>query len=121
MPAKAPAMPLFSAGFRPFFLAAASWSVIALLVWICVLVDGISLPSRFDPLTWHIHEMLFGFIMAGVGGFLLTAIPNWTGRAPVSGAPLALLVGLWALGRAVCLISADLPVWLGITADLAFP
>jgi uncharacterized protein involved in response to NO len=121
MQAKAPAMPLFSAGFRPFFLAAASWSVIALLVWICVLLDGISLPSRFDPLTWHIHEMLFGFIMAGIGGFLLTAIPNWTGRAPVSGAPLILLVGFWALGRGACLISADLPIWLGIAADLAFP
>jgi uncharacterized protein involved in response to NO len=47
------------------------------------------LPTRFDPLTWHIHEMLFGFVMASVAGFLLTAIPNWTGRLPVRGYPLA--------------------------------
>ena len=64
------------------------------------------MPSRFDPLTWHIHEMLFGFVMAAVAGFLLTAIPNWTQRLPVSGGPLALLAGLWLLGRVACLVSA---------------
>jgi hypothetical protein len=52
-------------------------------------------PSRFDPLAWHTHEMLFGFVLAAVAGFLLTAIPNWTGRRPLSGAPLTLLAGLW--------------------------
>ena len=50
-------------------------------------------------MSWHIHEMLFGFVMAAVGGFLLTAIPNWTSRAPVAGMPLAVLVALWLLGR----------------------
>ena len=76
-----PMPPLLSAGFRPFFLAAATWSVVSLAAWLALLAGGIELPSRFDPLTWHIHEMLFGFIMAAVGGFLLTAIPNWTNRA----------------------------------------
>ena len=71
--------------------------------------SGGNLPSRFDPLAWHIHEMLFGFVMATIAGFLLTAIPNWTGRQPVSGAPLALLAALWLLGRIVCLISALRP------------
>src|SRR5208283_5815187 len=56
-----------------------------------------------------------------VGGFLLTAIPNWTGRAPVSGVPLGLLAATWALGRAACLVSAWLPVWAAPIADLLFP
>jgi uncharacterized protein involved in response to NO len=86
-----------------------------------MLTAGIELPSRFGPLAWHIHEMLFGFIMATIAGFLLTAIPNWTGRLPVSGRLLALLVGLWLLGRLVCLISSFTPVWLAIAADLSFP
>ena len=84
-------------------------------------VTGAALPSRFDPLTWHIHEMLFGFVMAAVAGFLLTAIPNWTQRLPVSGEPLALLAGLWLLGRIACLISAFVPPWLATAADLSFP
>lgn len=86
-----------------------------------MLHTGMSLPSRLDPLAWHIHEMLFGFVMAAVAGFLLTAIPNWTGRLPISGAPLATLAGLWLLGRIACLISQTMPASLAITCDLAFP
>lgn len=111
----------FTQGFRPFFLAAGLWAVVALGVWIIMLDTGMSLPSRFDPLAWHIHEMLFGFVMAAVGGFLLTAIPNWTGRLPVSGAPLAVLAGLWLLGRLACLVSALMPGWLAISLDMSFP
>ena len=59
--------------------------------------------------------------MAAVAGFLLTAIPNWTGRLPVSGVPLALLAGLWLLGRIACLVSALVPAWLAVAADLSFP
>jgi uncharacterized protein involved in response to NO len=119
---KANAMPpLLTAGFRPFFLAAATWSVLALAAWLAMFSAGIDLPSRFDPLTWHIHEMLFGFIMAAIAGFLLTAIPNWTNRAPVAGKPLAVLAVLWLLGRLACLFSALLPAWLTPVADLAFP
>jgi len=82
---------------------------------------GGSLPSRFDPLSWHIHEMLFGFAMATIAGFLLTAIANWTSRPPVSGAPLALLAALWLVGRICCLVSSFLPTWLAAAGDLAFP
>jgi len=114
-------VPVLSAGFRPFFLAAGLWAVIALALSICALTGHLDLPSRFDPLSWHVHEMLFGFVMAGVGGFLLTAIPNWTGRAPVSGVPLGLLVAAWALGRVACLVSAWLPAWVAPVADLLFP
>jgi len=116
------AMPAFlTYGFRPFFLAAGLWSAVALTMWIVMLDTGVTLPSRFDPLTWHIHEMLFGFVMAAIAGFLLTAIPNWTGRLPVSGGPLALLAALWLLGRIDCLISATVPPWLAVTADVSFP
>jgi uncharacterized protein involved in response to NO len=112
--------PLLSAGFRPFFLAAATWSVVVMAAWLSLLAGGIDLPSRFDPLSWHIHEMLFGFIMAAAGGFLLTAIPNWTNRPPVARMPLLILLGLWLLGRLACLVSALIPGWLAPVADLAF-
>jgi uncharacterized protein involved in response to NO len=108
-------------GFRPMFLAAASWAIVALALWLGMFFGAIQLPTRFDPMSWHIHEMLFGFVMAAVAGFLLTAIPNWTGRLPVRGPRLAVLASLWLLGRVACLVSADLPAWLAIIADLAFP
>ena len=108
-------------GFRPFFLGAGVWSAAALLVWVGIFTEGAVLPSRFDPLAWHIHEMLFGFAMAAIAGFLLTAIPNWTGRPPVAGIGLALLAGLWVLGRVACLISALMPAWCAIVVDVAFP
>lgn len=107
--------------FRPMFLTAATWAIVAIAAWIAMFFGYLRLPTRFDPLAWHIHEMLFGFVMAAVAGFLLTAIPNWTGRLPVRGRRLALLASLWLLGRVACLISADLPAWLAIAADLSFP
>jgi uncharacterized protein involved in response to NO len=108
-------------GFRPFFLAAGLWSIVALSIWIVMLTTDRTLPSRFDPLSWHIHEMVFGFVMAAIAGFLLTAIPNWTRRLPISGLPLALLVSLWLLGRLICLVSALVPFWLSVAVDLSFP
>lgn len=115
------ASPLWSLAFRPFFLAAAIWSAAALAIWMCLYLSGGPWFSRFDPLTWHIHAMLFGFAPAAVAGFLLTAIPNWTGRRPVRGRALALLVGLWLAGRVAVLLSAALPFWLVAALDLAFP
>jgi uncharacterized protein involved in response to NO len=112
---------ILTQGFRPFFLVAGTWAIVALAIWIVMLTTGESLPSRFDPLDWHIHEMLFGFVMAAISGFLLTAIPNWTKRLPVRGFPLGVLVGLWLLGRLVCLTSLLVPSWLAVVADLSFP
>ncbi len=108
-------------GFRLMFLAAAGWAIVAIVVWLAMYFESANLPSRFDPMSWHIHEMLFGFVMAAIAGFLLTAIPNWTGRLPVRGAGLAALFGIWLVGRIACLVSAALPAWLAIAADLAFP
>lgn len=111
---------IFTRAFRPFFLAASLWSALALALWIGMLFGGISLPIRFDPLTWHIHEMLFGFIPAAMGGFILTAIPTWTGRPPLQGAPLAALAALWLFGRLTCLFSALVPLWFAAAVDVAF-
>jgi uncharacterized protein involved in response to NO len=112
---------IFSYGFRPFFLAASLWAVVAIAIWIAVLETGLQLPSRFDPLTWHIHEMLFGFVMAAIAGFLLTAIANWTGRPPVQGVLLTFLAVLWFVGRAACLLSSYLSPMHVTAIDLAFP
>lgn len=111
----------FTLAFRPFFIAASLWSAIALAIWIGMLMGSIALPSRFDPLAWHIHEMLFGFVPAAIAGFMLTAIHNWTGRAPVHGVLLGSLAALWLLGRVACLVSAFMPLWVAAAADLAFP
>ncbi|ABA03824.1 NnrS [Nitrobacter winogradskyi Nb-255] len=119
--AKAEPLAIWTIGFRPFFLMAGIWSAVALAGWIAVLTIGLTLPSRFDPLTWHIHEMLFGFVLAAIAGFLLTAIPNWTGRPPISGRLLAALVMLWFAGRVTCLVSAWFPLGLAAAIDLAFP
>lgn len=114
--------PVFlSYAFRPFFLAAALWAVVDVAVWMGLFTHGGGLPSRFDALSWHIHEMLFGFVMAAIAGFLLTAVANWTGRAPVRGSLLGVLVLLWAAGRLACWYSAQIPAPLVIATDLAFP
>jgi len=112
---------LFTHGFRPFFLAAGIWAAFALALWITAFASGMTIPSRFDPLSWHIHEMLFGFAMAAAAGFLLTAIPNWTRRLPVNGNPLAMLAGLWLLGRIATLLSGFGPAWIALVTDLSFP
>jgi uncharacterized protein involved in response to NO len=110
-----------SAAFRPFFLLTSLWSALALGLWVSALAAGLRLPTRFDPLAWHIHAMLFGFVLAAVAGFMLTAVANWTGRPPIRGAPLAALAGLWLAGRAASLTSALMPLWLAAAVDLAFP
>lgn len=107
-------------GFRPFFLLGATWAVIALVLWMLSFSGGLALPSAFDPLMWHRHEMLFGFVGAVVAGFLLTAIPNWTGRLPIAGWPLAGLVGLWAAGRISVLCSAWTGIATAATVDVGF-
>lgn len=108
---------VLSLGFRPFFLGAALWATIAMCFWIAALVGWITIPSAFDPITWHAHEFLFGYLSAVVAGFLLTAVPGWTGRSPLVGWPLAGLVALWLLGRAAVCFSAHLdPVLVAIAA-----
>lgn len=86
-------------GFRPFFLLGALHAALAVPAWLAMLVTGLGPRGPFDALSWHAHEMIFGYLAAIVAGFVLTAVPNWTGRLPLSGMPLALLVMMWIAGR----------------------
>lgn len=112
---------LLSAGFRPFFLFAAAWAAVAVPLWLLFLSGRSALPTAMPPLDWHAHEMIFGFGGATVGGFFLTAIPNWTGRMPIQGASLATLALLWSAGRLAVLFSAWIGAGVAAAFDLAFP
>jgi uncharacterized protein involved in response to NO len=107
-------------GFRPFFIGGAAWAIIALTLWVLALLGEVSLPSAFDPLSWHRHEMLFGFVGAVIAGFLLTAIPNWTGRLPIAGPPLAMLFGLWLAARLAVLCSGIFGGGAAAVLDVGF-
>lgn len=74
---------LLSYGFRPFFLFGAIYAGLTILVWLTLFYGELEVSSAFAPVDWHVHEMLYGYLPAIVAGFLLTAIPNWTGRLPI--------------------------------------
>lgn len=112
--------PILRGGFRPFFFGAAAWGIIALALWLCSLAGVLQLPTRFDPVAWHRHEMLFGFVGAAIAGFLLTAIPNWTGGLPIAGKPLLALFLLWLSARVALLISGLIGVWPAAVLDVGF-
>ncbi|MCF6344322.1 MAG: NnrS family protein, partial [Devosiaceae bacterium] len=112
---------IFSKAYRPFFLGATLWAIISLILWILILSGTISLPSAFSANEWHKHELLFGYTGAVIAGFLLTAIPNWTGRLPISGLKLFILVSVWLLARIIILFSANINPILVMLIDLAFP
>lgn len=110
---------VLSFGFRPFFLLGAVWAALAMALWVPMLAGKLALPTAFDPVAWHAHEFLFGYLAAIIAGFLLTAVPNWTGRLPVTGWPLAGLTALWIAGRAAVTFSESLPPFIVALADLA--
>lgn len=112
---------LWQGAFRPLFLAAGMWACLSMLLWVLMLQGLVTLPTHFAPMDWHVHEMLFGFVMAAIGGFLLTAIPNWTSRPSVSGSTLAILTGLWVIGRAASASSEVLGSAPAALLDLLFP
>jgi uncharacterized protein involved in response to NO len=112
---------LFSTGFRPFFLLSAFWAAVAIPVWILSVTGEAALPSALPPIYWHVHEMVFGYATATVSGFLLTAIPNWTGRMPLQGGPLACLVVLWIAGRVAVMLSGSIGAPAAALVDLLFP
>jgi uncharacterized protein involved in response to NO len=93
----------FALGFRPFFLAAGVYAVLMMGLWLGVLQGGLK-TGDLSPAIWHGHEMLFGFAVAVIAGFLLTAAQNWTGIRTPSGPPLAALFLLWLAGRLSFLI-----------------
>src|SRR5262245_44452577 len=111
---------ILSYGFRPFFLLGSLYAALAILAWLPILHGELEDATAFSPRDWHVHEMLFGYVAAVVTGFLLTAIPNWTGRLPIQGMPLLLLIATWVAGRIAVTSSA----WIGWMAaaaiDVAF-
>jgi uncharacterized protein involved in response to NO len=107
-----------SHGFRPFFLLAGLAGFLLVPGWLYLFFHGGVLPSGMDALDWHIHEMIFGYLAAVIAGFLLTAIPNWTGRLPISGTPLVCLVLLWLTGRVFML--APMPDMARASGDSLF-
>jgi uncharacterized protein involved in response to NO len=111
-------MALFALGFRPFFLAAGVYAVLLMGLWLAVLQGSLSLGALPSPI-WHGHEMLFGFAVAVIAGFLLTAAQNWTGIPMPSGRPLAALFLLWLAGRLGFLLPG-LPAGLVALVDLSF-
>jgi len=114
-------MALFRQGFRPFFLAAGVSAAVLLTVWILILARQFELPGAvFAPAHWHAHEMIFGTLTAAVAGFLLTAIPNWTGRMPLQGWPLIGLFGLWFAGRVAMVTGELIGAELAAAIDVSF-
>ena len=103
---------LLSYGFRPFFLGAALWACIAMVLWLGLLSGFWTFAIAYGAVAWHAHEFLFGYVAAVMTGFLLTAIPNWTGRFPLQGMPLLALFLLWFAGR-VAMLTTD---WIGTAA-----
>jgi len=111
---------ILSWGFRPFFLLGAIYAGLTIPVWLAMFEHGLPIPTAFAPRDWHVHEMLFGFVASILGGFLLTAVPNWTGRLPLQGRPLAILVACWLAGRVAVFASAPIGWATSCAIDSAF-
>ena len=111
---------ILSYGFRPFFLFGAIWAALVVAVWLPMLGGWLTLPTALSPVEWHAHELVYGYVPAVVAGFLLTAVPNWTGRLPVTGTPLLALVSVWAAGRLAVLFSARIGAPVAAAIDLLF-
>lgn len=117
----APHYPAFlSYGFRPFFLLGAIYAGLTIMVWLPVFYGELSLHTAFAPRDWHIHEMLYGYLPAIIAGFLFTAIPNWTGRAPIKDSPLLAMVLLWIAGRFAVTLSIDTGWLAAMIVDCSF-
>ena len=110
----------FAYGFRPFFLLAGLYAVASILAWLWMSRTGSGVSPDMLPQHWHGHEIIFGFIAAAIAGFLLTAVPSWTGSRGFAGPPLVALVLLWLAGRIVFTPGLDVPGWLLAAGELGF-
>lgn len=117
--ASVPAFALFQYGFRPFFLFAAAHAAVSIFLWVAVWHGGLTIASPLPVAWWHGHEMVFGFGLAAVAGFLLTAVPNWTAVGPVRGGRLFVLWAVWLAAR-VLAWGGEGGAWLFAVIDLAF-
>jgi uncharacterized protein involved in response to NO len=111
---------ILSCGFRPFFLLGSIYAGAMIPLWLGVFEGEVELRTVFVPRDWHVHEMLFGYVAAILGGFVLTAVPNWTGRLPLQGVPLAVLVSTWLAGRIAISLSASIGWAAACAIDAVF-
>lgn len=113
----------FGLGFRPFFLLATGWAVVAILLWVMVLSGHMPTSDDHNIFIWHPHEMMFGLGGALAAGFLLTAVRNWTKRNTLTGRALFGLALVWLLARSLWLLwlfGVEVPLVLLITVDSLF-
>ena len=114
-------IPLLRLGFRPFFLGAAVYAIVSVALWLLILViDATPMLMGLPPVTWHAHEMLFGYAMAVIAGFLLTAIKNWTGQQTIRGGGLLLMFMLWLIARVLSIFGQSIPLSVIAVFDLMF-
>jgi len=102
------------------FLLASIWAAVAMILWVLAMAGTVTLPTNLSEVDWHVHELLYGYLPAVIAGFLLTAVPNWTGRLPVTGKPLLFLALVWLAGRIVVLISDYVGPTAAAGVDLSF-
>lgn len=114
-----PPAPILRKGFRIFFLLATAFAPLSLSLWVVAALGGLTWMSHFGAALWHPHEMIFGYAVAVIAGFLLTAVGNWTERETATGPKLLALAMLWVLGRIVCIVPIASP-WVTALIDLAF-
>jgi uncharacterized protein involved in response to NO len=100
---------LFAYGFRPFFLAAGLSAALAVPAWLAMLASGSTPLGALPPPLWHAHELFYGFVVAALAGFLLTAVPGWTGSRGFGGWPLIALTTVWLLGRTAFALANAIP------------
>lgn len=110
---------LFDYGFRPFFLLSGLYALAIVPVWLFRFAHASTPFGALPAMYWHSHEMIYGFVMAAIAGFLLTAVPSWTGARGFAGRPLIAAVVLWLLGRLAMSAVGSVPFWLTATAELA--
>ncbi len=111
---------LFNIGFRPFFLGAGVFAIVSIVWWMSIYsANNVVTMTNISLSQWHAHEMLYGYGMAVVAGFLLTAVKNWTGIQTLNGRPLWGLFGLWCVARVLFLFGTAFLPWVA-TADLLF-
>ena len=111
---------IFALGFRPFFLLAGWLAILLMAFWVPVFVGGVPFDTYYGQIDWHSHEMIFGYTIAVIAGFLLTAVRNWANTPTPSGLPLAGMGALWLVARILPILVAIFPRWLIAAADLAF-
>ncbi len=110
---------LLNLGFRPFFLGAAVFSVISIAAWMGIYIFGLPLSVGISYTQWHAHEMIYGFGVAVIAGFLLTAVKNWTGIPTLHGLGLLALFTLWALARILFILGTPF-ILIAAIFDLSF-